>query len=139
MKNLFLSLIALITFTIQAQVRKQDNQLTTEQRIELQVKKMTLDLDLNEKQQKDVKVLLTSKAKKMDAEKAKRAEMKEQKKTLSAEEKFELKNKMLDEKIAFKAEMKKILNEKQMQKWEENQKEREEKMQSRARKIHHKR
>ena len=67
MKKLALAAIAFIGLAVQAQERKMERQeLTPEQRVELQVKKMTLDLDLNDKQQKDVKALLTAQHKKME-------------------------------------------------------------------------
>lgn len=44
----------------------------------------------------------------------------------------------MDEQIAFKAEMKKILNEKQMTKWEEKRENRMEKMQNKRKEMHHK-
>ena len=49
---------------------------------------------------------------------------KEAKKPLTANEKFEMKNKSLDNQIEMKAKMKKILNTEQMQKWEANKEKR---------------
>lgn len=139
MKKLALAVIAFIGLTVQAQERKMERQeLTPEQRVELQVKKMTLDLDLNDKQQKDVKALLTAQHKKMEEAKAKRQAAKTENKKPTNEERYAMKSKMLDEQIAFKADMKKILTEKQMEKWEEQKAERRENRMQRKRMMHHK-
>ncbi len=99
---------------------------------------MTLDLDLNDKQQKDVKALLTAQHKKMEEAKAKRQAAKTENKKPTSEERYAMKSKMLDEQIAFKADMKKILTEKQMEKWEEQKAERRENRMERKRMMHHK-
>ena len=56
----------------------------------------------------------------------------------TSEERYAMKSKMLDEQIAFKADMKKILTEKQMEKWEEQKAERRENRMERKRMMHHK-
>lgn len=139
MKKLALAVIAFIGLTVQAQERKMERQeLTPEQRVELQVKKMTLDLDLNDKQQKDVKALLTAQHKKMEEAKAKHQAAKNENKKPTSEERYAMKSKMLDEQITFKADMKKILTEKQMEKWEEQKADRRENRMERKRTMHHK-
>lgn len=117
---------SLATFA-QDRKMKRDN-FTPEQRVELQVKKMTLDLDLNDKQQKDLKKLLTEQSKKREEAKAKHDAVKAADKKPTNDERFAMRNKMMDEKIAFKAEIKKILNEKQMEKWEERKEDQKEQM-----------
>lgn len=117
-KLILITALALSTLTFAQEKRAKKERLTPEQQTELQVKKMTLDLDLNAKQQKEVKTILLEKAKKREAKMAefKANRTKGQKPT--AEEKFEMKNKMLDEQIEMKAEMKKILTKEQFTKWE---------------------
>ncbi|MCG2610612.1 hypothetical protein LZZ90_03730 [Flavobacterium sp. SM15] len=125
MKKILIAAALFGTLSLFAQEPKnQENQLKPEQRVELQVKKMTLDLDLNEKQQKDLKKLLTDQSKKREEARTKIEATKTEGKKPTADERFALRSKMLDEQIAFKAEMKKILNEKQMEKWEENKEDR---------------
>lgn len=139
MKKLLIAIVMLGALTSFAQERKMDqDKLTPEQRVELQVKKMTLDLDLNDKQQKDIKKLLTEQAKKREEGKAKREAAKKVGTKPTSEERFAMKSKMMDEQIAFKAEMKKILSEKQMEKWEEHKEDRMEKMRNRRTGMHHK-
>lgn len=95
--------------------------LTTEQQTELAVKKMTLKLDLTPAQQRQIKPLLAEKIVKRKTMRAKRKEMKDsgkKREKLSANERFEKQSKMLDRQIAFKADMKRILNEKQYERFE---------------------
>ncbi len=93
------------------------NDFTPEQRSELQVKKLTLELDLNESQQKDIKAFIAEKNNKMEAHKTAMKAMKEKGTKPTSEERFAMKSKMLDEQIASKKRMEKILNEKQFEKW----------------------
>lgn len=128
MKNLLIIGFLLIGFTFHAQesgiktqqssksVKHNRPNLSPEQMAELMTKKMTLSLNLDSKQQADVMMVNLDVAKK-------RAEMKknrENMKSLSDSQKFEMKKAMLDEKIAFKNRMKSILNEEQFAKWEKN-------------------
>jgi hypothetical protein len=113
-----------------ARMEKQES-LTPDQQAELQVKRMTLDLDLNTKQQADVKKIVLEQTKKREAKKAEWKANKDAGKSLSKDEKFAMKNQMLDEQIAMKAEMKKILTADQFAKWEAKQAERKDKMQDR--------
>ncbi len=94
--------------------------LTPEQMATLQTKKMTLALDLSEAQQSQIQALNLENAKtrkaKMEERKAKK-EAGEAKKPTS-EERYAIQNARLDQMIAQKAEMKKILSEEQYDKWE---------------------
>lgn len=142
MKKLFVTAVLLVGFLTSAQemkVQKGDRKartenretLTPEQQAELQVKKMTLELDLNAKQQAEIKKIALEQAKKREAKKTEWKASKEDGKSLSKDEKFALKNQMLDNQIAHKAEMKKILTAEQYAKWESKQTERKDKMQNR--------
>lgn len=138
MKKVVIAVVMMVSLTTFAQDRKmkKDN-FTPEQRVELQVKKMTLDLELNDKQQKDLKKLLTEQSKKREEAKAKHEALKAADKKPTNDERFAMRNKMMDEKIAFKAEIKKILNEKQMEKWEEHKEDKREHMQHRRKMARH--
>lgn len=125
MKNIIAVLVLAVGFTLttQAQKGKRNNseKLTVEQQTELAIKKMTLKLDLTTSQQSQIKPLLAQKIEKRKAMHEKRKAMKESNKKrekLSANERFEKKNQMLDNKIAFKADMKRILNKEQYEKFE---------------------
>ena len=135
MKNAITILLLVLGITTMAQERKQQREkLTAEQKTELQVKQMTLDLDLNEKQQKAMKVLLLEQTKKREAKMEVLKKKKESGEKMTAEEKFELKNEQLDNRIAMKEEFKKILTAEQMEKLELNNERRQEKMQQKKEK-----
>ena len=93
-------------------------QLTVEQRTQLHVKELALQLDLNESQQKEMTKLLAEKEVKREALRTAMKQRKAAGTKLTVDERFEWKNKMLDEKIATKKEIKKILNKEQFEKWE---------------------
>lgn len=119
MKKLFLAV--LLSFSILTIAQERDNkrdQLTLEQKTELRVKKMTLELDLNTKQQQELKSLFLEEGKKMEGKKKEMKAKKENEEKLTSEERFEMKNKMLDKQIEMKAKLKKILTPEQMSKFE---------------------
>ena len=125
MKKLILAIALVATTLTFAQDRKaRGEKLTPEQQTELQVKRMTLELDLDEKQQKEIKTILLEQAKKREAKMAEMKAKREKGEKPSADEKFEMKNKMLDNQIENKAQMKKILKPEQFAKWEEKQSDR---------------
>ena len=97
-----LLVVGLTTYAQEKEGRKAGKEkLTTEQKVNLQVKKMTKDLDLNEKQTKDVRALVTKQVEKREA----------------------IKIQMKAEKEAVSVEMKKILTAEQYAKWEKNREE----------------
>ena len=118
MKKLAFVLIALIALNTQAQERpnREKRNFTPEQMAELKTKKMTLQLDLNESQQREIKQLNLEIAKERKEMKVNR----EKRKELTQNERYEMKNKMLDKKIALKNKMKQILDEEQFAKWEKS-------------------
>src|SRR5262245_38009821 len=117
MKNIIIAVVMMVSLTTFAQDKKMQGEgFTPEQKAELHVKKMTLALDLNDRQQKEMKKLLTEQSKKREEAKAKRLAMKDSDKKPTNDELFAMKSKMLDDQIAFKSEMKKILSDKQMEK-----------------------
>jgi Spy/CpxP family protein refolding chaperone len=89
-------------------------QMTPEQRNQLLVKKMTLDLDLNAKQQEQVGKIIAEQSAKREAMKTERKAKMEEAKAIS----FEMKKKILDEQIEIKNKMKSILSPEQFAKWE---------------------
>lgn len=125
MKKLFLTTLLFVTVISIAQENKQKREeLTLEQKVELRVKKMTLDLDLNTKQQEEIKAIFLEEGKSMESRKNEMRENKEQRKELSADERFEMKNKMLDKQAEMKAKMKEILTPEQISKFEKMKEER---------------
>lgn len=93
-------------------------QLTPEQRNELRLKKMTLDLNLNATQQKEMAKLIAEQSAKREAAKAERKKKIQDGAMPTPDERFAMQSKMLDEQIAMKERVKKILTAEQFEKWE---------------------
>lgn len=117
MKTWILAVVIMMGITVNAQTKKEHKEaLTPEQKVELRVKKLTLALDLNSKQQKEMKVLLLSKETERQQVIEKLKLDNKAKKELTADERFAMKNNALDKKIEMKEEMKKILTKEQIEK-----------------------
>lgn len=130
MKKLFFVALVFVGMTTFAQRPRGERKekLTPEQRVDFQVKKMTKDLNLNDKQAEQVKALVSKEVEKREA---KRAEMEAKKAEQAKPTKEEMEAKMTEMKAnqeAMKAEMKKILTDEQYTKWEQNREEKKEKL-----------
>ncbi len=133
MKKIFSIVLALgLILTATAQKRKQNKEVTIAQRTELSLKKMTLRLDLTERQQNKIRPLLMEKHSKFNNSHKKR---KADRKKLSSEERYAKKIQHLDYKIAFKNKMKDILDDKQYEKFEKSFLKKKRKMAKRRMKI----
>ncbi|WP_353780156.1 hypothetical protein [Winogradskyella sp. 3972H.M.0a.05] len=127
MKKLIIIAIAFVSLQAIAQdrqkgsreVRKERIQdLTPEELAQLKTKKMTLHLDLDERQQNKIYDLVLEQVK---VRKAKLESRKgEDKKELTKEERLELANEKLDAQIAFKKQMKSVLSDEQYEKFEKS-------------------
>lgn len=128
MKNVFLALLLLVGITALAQEKKgkrmDGEKLTTEQKVDFQVKKMTKDLNLNETQAKEVRAIVTKEVEKREA---KKAEMDKKKEQARAERLAQAK----ENQAALKADMKKILTPDQFAKWEKSREENKAKIKER--------
>jgi acyl-CoA reductase-like NAD-dependent aldehyde dehydrogenase len=136
MKKLILLGLAVLSLQLTAQEKRSELQkMTPEQKTALQVKQMTLDLDLNAEQQKKVATIMEAQTKermvKIDALKAK----KDKGEKISADERYQLMNEHLDNQIELKSKLKSVLTEEQMQKWEAKQEKMKSKMANRKRKA----
>jgi len=110
MKKLFVLALLVVGLTTYAQKKGGDKkEITPEQRTEMQVKRMTKELDLNEKQQKEVKELLESQKEGRTEFAEKRKEMKESGEKPTQEQREEMKAKMIKNREAMKSKMKAIL------------------------------
>ncbi|WP_133534738.1 hypothetical protein [Tenacibaculum caenipelagi] len=122
MKKLLTVLILAIGFTVTTHAQRGDKgqheQLTVEQQTELAVKKMTLKLDLTASQQNQLRPLIAKQIAERQEMRAKRKAMKNSDNKPTAEERYVMKNKMLDKQIAYKAKMKRILNKEQYERFE---------------------
>ena len=141
MKKLALIVLLVVGLSTYAQEgKKQERQgaererLSPEQRNQLQLKKMTLDLNLNESQQKEIAKILEEQSTKRQAEMATFKANKDKGVKPTTEERFAMKNKKLDEAIAVKAKVQKVLTPEQFKKWEDMKKENRENMKERMEK-----
>jgi len=100
----------------------QKENFTPEQQAELQMKRMTLHLDLTTKQQEELKKIVLDNTKKREAKRAEVQAKRAEGKTPTSEERFEMQNQRLDNQIAMKTELKKILTKEQMTKWKATKK-----------------
>ena len=130
MKKVFIVAVLTIGLNSFAQDRKERpsrekmEQMTPEQRNQLMVKKMTLDLDLNTKQQDQIGKIIAEQSAKREAMKAERKAKMEDAKA----DRFEMANKMMDDQIEMKNKMKSILSADQYTKWESQREKKREKM-----------
>ena len=109
MKKVLIALVLLVGMTSLAQEKKvrsertQMEEMTSEQRNELHLKKMTLDLDLTATQQKEMSKIIAEQGTKKEARITERNANKDGTKIqLAADEKFAKKSRMLDEQIVMK-------------------------------------
>ena len=123
MKKLFVLALLIVGTTLIAQERNRKQlgndmeQFTPEQQSQLMLKKMTLELDLNDVQQKEMKVVIADMITKKEAHGAAMKAMREKDVKPTNDERFAMKMNMLDEQIAIKKRMEKILSPKQFEKW----------------------
>lgn len=134
MKKLIL-VVALTLSSLTFAQNRTGSEMTPEQQAEIQTKRLTLDLDLNSNQQKEVKAIILEQAKKREALKAEIKAKREKGEKLSADERYEKQSDRLDDQIEFKVKMKKVLTPEQMKKWETKQDERKEKVAKMKRKA----
>lgn len=131
MKKLALLLVFMISasgFAQRPDQRKEDfKNLTPLQQATLQTKQMALDLVLNDAQQKSLMTLNQKQAEQRKAHMDKMAKLKE-KGEISADDKFKMKNEMLDRQLAYQDNLKKILNEEQFKKWSDTNSKRKHQM-----------
>lgn len=119
---LFLLVFTVTAFAQQGRNAPPDKDLTPEQQAVLKTKKMALDLDLTEAQQKQI---LEINKKWADKKEKHRAEMKAlfaEGANPTDEQKFAKKNEMLDMQLAYQKELKGVLNEDQYNAWKETKK-----------------
>ena len=123
MKKLMLLLVVLFTFSVQAQRGmdrhereggKRLENVSPEQMATLKSKQMMLHLDLSDSQYNKVYALELANVKEMKSKKEKSKKLLE----MSKDEKFAAKEARLDAMIAYKKQMKSILDEKQYVKWQ---------------------
>lgn len=129
-------MIMVMGLTASAQHRggKDGKRMAPEDRVTMQVTKMTKALDLTEKQQGELKQLLTEKNKEHEAIIAKRKAFKEGGEKPSREEREAIKARMTEERKAVNEKIRKILTPEQFEKFEKIKEQRQERMKNRKQK-----
>ena len=127
---LFIS-FSLTTNAQKKELFKHKKRLTTEQLTTLKVKKMTLELELSEVQQKKLTPVITKLISERKIEADRMRESKNEIKNIDASNRYQMANKILDRKIMFQKEMRTILNEEQFKKFKRLEKKRNQKMKNR--------
>jgi len=131
------SLLALfISFSLTTNAQKKElfknkKRLTTKQLTTLKVKKMTLELELSEVQQKKLTPVITKLISERKIEADRMRESKNEVKNIDASNRYQMANKILDRKIMFQKEMRTILNEEQFKKFKRLEKKINQKMKNR--------
>ncbi|MGY5355556.1 hypothetical protein [Wenyingzhuangia sp. IMCC45467] len=123
-----LSLLIALFIAIGAFAQKQS--FTAEQKTQLMVKKMSLDLDLSEKQEAKIAPIIAEKVNKMEAriadfKEARKKGERPERKEISSEEKFNMAMTHLEEQKVLQNKMKNILNKEQYAQWKEIHKKRQ--------------
>ncbi len=106
------------------QLFKNKKRLTTEQLTTLKVKKMTLELELSEVQQKKLTPVITKliSERKIEADRMRKSI--NEVKNIDVSNRYEMANKFLDRKIMFQKKMRSILTEEQYKKFKSLEKKR---------------
>lgn len=148
MKHLLLLALSIFTLQMTAQDKttsreaytKNRTALNPEDQAALQVKRMTLKLDLTTEQQKEMKTLFLKEAKSRQAQKEAwmSKDPKAEKSKLTQEQRLKMKHEQLDRQIARKQELKQILNSEQYAKWEQHKNEYSKKHLKKDSRRHHK-
>ena len=131
MKKVILLVALMVGFTTMAQKGERGHKgdfknMSAEQMATLQTKKMTLDLDLTEVQQKKIQALNLENAIKRKAKMEERKALKEadERPARTSDEQYAMRAERLDAAIAHKSELKKILSTEQFGQWEMHHKKR---------------
>jgi len=94
--------------------------MSAEEAATLQTKKLTLQLDLNQAQQVEIKKLYLINAEERKALMAERTKMRTEAEEKIKEKRYEGRNALLDRELAHQEKMKQILNEEQFKKWQDS-------------------
>jgi Spy/CpxP family protein refolding chaperone len=117
------------------QLFKNKKRLTTEQLTTLKVKKMTLELELSEVQQKKLTPVITKLISERKIEADRMSKSINEVKNIDVSNRYEMANKFLDRKIMFQKKMRSILTEEQYKKFKSLEKKRNQMIKKRR---HHK-
>lgn len=140
MKKVIVAVLLFVGFATFAQEEKQVpkraemEKMSPEQRSELRLKKLVIELGLNDSQQKEIGKIITEQNAKRDQMITERKANKEKGTKPTSDERFARENKRLDDEKIMKDRMQKILTADQMKKWEDMKSKGKERMKDRMKK-----
>lgn len=118
MKKMLLATVLLLTAVSFAQEkRSKTNNLSPEKRVEIQVSRMKIELDLNDNQTAEIRKIMTEQHQKATLKRAERAAKKDSLHKLDPAARQELKKNREAQEQAHEAQMKKILTAAQFETW----------------------
>jgi hypothetical protein len=134
MKKVILIIALVVGLSSFAQGKRGEGRekLTPEQQVEVVLKKMNSELTLTEKQQGELRPILMEQAKTREAKMMEIKKLKEKGLKLTDEQIAQMKKNRIDEELAMKTKLKKILTEEQYTQWSNNKKDRLTKMRSKG-------
>ena len=124
MKKLILVFVIMASLVSFAQEREGRGQFKSEQDVDVHLKRMSADLNLSDKQQSEVKLILMDQFNKKQKMREIMKKERESGAQISDEKKAEMKKNRIDEQMQMKAKLKKVLSEEQMKKLGELRKQR---------------
>jgi protein CpxP len=110
------------------ELKENREKLSSEQRTELYLKKLTLELDLKENQQKEMQKIISEEFKKREVMMAEFKANREKGVKPTADDRFKQESQKLDNEIAVKEKVKKVLTPEQFTKWEDMRRQKQGKM-----------
>ena len=134
MKKVIVVMALVVGLTTFAQGKRGEGRekLTPEQQVEVVLRRMNSELTLTEKQQGEIKPLLLEQAKKREAKMLEFKGQKEKGTKPTDEQIAQMKKNRIDEELAMKTKLKKILTEEQYTIWSTRKKEMAKKMKSKG-------
>lgn len=118
MKKMLIATVLLLTAVSFAQEkRSKTNNLSPEKRVEIQVSRMKIELDLNDNQTAEIRKIMTEQHQKATLKRAERAAKKDSLHKLDPAARQELKKNREAQEQAHEAQMKKILTAAQFETW----------------------
>lgn len=130
MKKLIIAALLVVSFTTFAQdkrgIKGDKSTLTSEQKVDMHIKKLTSELTLTEKQIKEIRALAEKETVKREETRKEMIELREKKKEERKAIVEKKRAEMTEEQAKYSAEMKKILTPVQYTKWEKMKEERKE-------------
>ena len=135
MKKMLLATVLLLTAVSFAQEkRSKTNNLSPEKRVEIQVSRMKIELDLNDNQTAEIRKIMTEQHQKATLKRAERAAKKDSLHKLDPAARQELKKNREAQEQAHEAQMKKILTAAQFETWKQIKTDRKNKRKERMQK-----